>query len=177
AHLSMILVFISMCDAINTDDIFGGPPVSTGTEGGNVKVKCSYTWASDNKKFFCNETCEGKDILIETTQDRYQKGRYIIEDTRNGVFYVTITQLTKSDAGTYYCGVDRAIKDTYGKVKIETGGESQLLNLWRCSPGRWLLSAPPCCDDHPKRHQGHLAHTWSQVTACFGGRPIIEKRA
>uniref|UniRef100_A0A667WT95 Immunoglobulin domain-containing protein n=1 Tax=Myripristis murdjan TaxID=586833 RepID=A0A667WT95_9TELE len=109
----------SMCDVINTDVIFGDPTADKGAEGGNVKVKCSYTWASDNKKFFCNETCEGKDILIETTQDRYQKGRYIIEDTRNGVFYVTITQLTKSDAGTYYCGVDRAIKATYGKVKIE----------------------------------------------------------
>uniref|UniRef100_A0A667WGQ0 Immunoglobulin domain-containing protein n=1 Tax=Myripristis murdjan TaxID=586833 RepID=A0A667WGQ0_9TELE len=112
---------------------FGCPPVSMGTEGEDVT--CFYTWAKGRKKFFCKGTCKEKDILIETTQNRYQNGRYMIKDTRTGVFYVTITQLTKSDSGTYYCGVYRFIKDSYKEVKIEVqDGEFLLkMNLFKCS--------------------------------------------
>uniref|UniRef100_A0A667WTD5 Immunoglobulin V-set domain-containing protein n=1 Tax=Myripristis murdjan TaxID=586833 RepID=A0A667WTD5_9TELE len=99
-----------MCDAINTDIMFGESLVLKRTEGGHITVGCAFSWTKDKKKYFCKGTCRGGDILIETTQDRHQNGRYIIEDTKIGVFYVTITQLTKSDAGTYHCGVDRPIK-------------------------------------------------------------------
>uniref|UniRef100_A0A4W5KYR6 Immunoglobulin domain-containing protein n=1 Tax=Hucho hucho TaxID=62062 RepID=A0A4W5KYR6_9TELE len=87
--------------------------------GGQVTVGCSFTWAGTNNKYFCKGTCSGKDILVETkgsknvTQDRYR-----IEDKGDGVFYVTIKNLMKTDSGTYWCGVVRYGRDSYQEVHL-----------------------------------------------------------
>uniref|UniRef100_A0A667WGP9 Immunoglobulin domain-containing protein n=1 Tax=Myripristis murdjan TaxID=586833 RepID=A0A667WGP9_9TELE len=113
-----VIILIAMCDVTNTDVIYGGPPVSMGTEGEDVTVGCFYNLAKDKEKYFCKGTCTGEDILIETSQDRYQN-----------VFYVTITQLTKSDSGTYYCGVNRTINDTYMNIQIDVQDGEFLLKM------------------------------------------------
>uniref|UniRef100_A0A4W5MLD9 Immunoglobulin domain-containing protein n=1 Tax=Hucho hucho TaxID=62062 RepID=A0A4W5MLD9_9TELE len=90
-----------------------------GVVGGQVTVGCSFTWAGTNNKYFCKGTCSGKDILVETkgsknvTQDRYR-----IEDKGDGVFYVTIKNLMKTDSGTYWCGVVRYGRDSYQEVHL-----------------------------------------------------------
>ncbi|KAF3860955.1 hypothetical protein F7725_001210, partial [Dissostichus mawsoni] len=73
--------------------------VYSGTEGENVRVECSFP-SYRIRKFFCKEPCEQEDILIETTDATAQRGRYRI-DYKDGGFFVTITQLNKSDSGRY----------------------------------------------------------------------------
>ncbi|XP_036959094.1 uncharacterized protein LOC119022396 isoform X2 [Acanthopagrus latus] len=82
-----------------------------GMEGGNIIHECSFFF-SGSRKIFCKEGCEEKDILVETTADRAQRGRYSIEwkeaDSKLGysLLNVSITNLTKSDSGRYTCRVD-----------------------------------------------------------------------
>ncbi|KAL3064798.1 hypothetical protein OYC64_000932 [Pagothenia borchgrevinki] len=73
------------------------------TEGADVRVECPFT-SYKKSSFFCKEKCKQEDILIETTDaEDYQSGRYSIDHKQKG-FFVTITQLTKSDSGEYRCG-------------------------------------------------------------------------
>ncbi|XP_075946579.1 polymeric immunoglobulin receptor-like [Anarhichas minor] len=85
----------------------------TGTEGGDVTVQCSSSSSSGSRKILCKDPCKEEDIIIETTDDRAQKGRFSIERSRGDVS-VTITQLTKSDSGLYGCG----IKSSYRLFEI-----------------------------------------------------------
>ncbi|XP_029601389.1 CMRF35-like molecule 3 isoform X4 [Salmo trutta] len=86
--------------------------------GGQVTVGCSFTLAGNNNKYFCKGTCSGKDILVETKGIKNaSQDRYSIED-KGDVFYVTIKDLRKSDSGTYWCGVDRTIKDTFQELRL-----------------------------------------------------------
>ncbi|KAI4791197.1 hypothetical protein KUCAC02_034147 [Chaenocephalus aceratus] len=94
----------------------------TETEGGNVTVACSFHFRG-GRKLFCKGKCEDK-ILVETTGDSEQTGRYSIQyvegyyPARYTVLYVNITNLTKSDAGPYQCGLDRYLHDSYQDFEI-----------------------------------------------------------
>ncbi|XP_031666918.1 CMRF35-like molecule 8 [Oncorhynchus kisutch] len=89
-----------------------------GVVGGHVTVGCSFTLAGTNNKHFCKGTCSGRDILVETKRSKnVSQDRYSIEDKGDGV-YVTIKNLMKTDSGTYWCGVERSIKDTYQEVNL-----------------------------------------------------------
>ncbi|XP_038577597.1 polymeric immunoglobulin receptor-like isoform X2 [Micropterus salmoides] len=83
------------------------PPVFTGTEGGDVTVRCAFS-SPRSSMFFCKRECKRDDILIHTTGVRDQRGRYSIIYERGGNVFVSITQLTKSDSGLYRCGLDRS---------------------------------------------------------------------
>uniref|UniRef100_A0A673WTJ4 Immunoglobulin domain-containing protein n=1 Tax=Salmo trutta TaxID=8032 RepID=A0A673WTJ4_SALTR len=86
--------------------------------GGQVTVGCTFTLAGNNNKYFCKGTCSGEDILVETNGSKnVTQDIYSIED-KGGLFYVTIKDLRKSDSGTYWCGVDRSIKDTFQEVHL-----------------------------------------------------------
>ncbi|XP_031673172.1 uncharacterized protein LOC116363984 isoform X2 [Oncorhynchus kisutch] len=91
-----------------------------GVVAGQVKIKCSHTWAGDNEKYFCKIKCYHRDRLVQTEGNKnyIEKGRYTIEDLRNGVSYVTIKNLRKTDSGTYWCGVERYGPDTYQEVHL-----------------------------------------------------------
>uniref|UniRef100_A0A3Q1FWL5 Immunoglobulin V-set domain-containing protein n=1 Tax=Acanthochromis polyacanthus TaxID=80966 RepID=A0A3Q1FWL5_9TELE len=75
-------------------------------EGEDITVACSFS-VSGHTKFFCRETCEGN-ILIKTTEDTAENGRYSIRYehkpiTSDDILYVSIKQLKKSDSGWYRC--------------------------------------------------------------------------
>ncbi|XP_036412994.1 CMRF35-like molecule 6 [Colossoma macropomum] len=88
----------------------------SGHVGGSVKIECSHYLARTNTKYFCRDPCKDQHNLIKSGQS--PTGRYRLEDSGNGVFTVVITDLQKSDNGTYWCGVDRYMKDTYHKVLL-----------------------------------------------------------
>ncbi|XP_051280571.1 uncharacterized protein LOC127377049 isoform X2 [Dicentrarchus labrax] len=102
-HTLICFFFLSLQDGntlVNAQTI-----VYTGTGGGAVKVKCFSYYGG--RKFFCKEGCNQEDILIQTTGVTAHNGRYSM--TYDGTFtggnvFVTITQLTKSDSGLYWCG-------------------------------------------------------------------------
>ncbi|KAF1389956.1 hypothetical protein PFLUV_G00053070 [Perca fluviatilis] len=86
---------------------------STGTEGGNITVACSFTF-SGKRKIFCKDECKDGDILIDTEKITAQDGRYSIEYIEGDfpldktILYVSIRNLTQSDSGWYRCGLDRS---------------------------------------------------------------------
>ncbi|XP_043980040.1 uncharacterized protein LOC122835231 [Gambusia affinis] len=78
-------------------------------EGENIIVECKFNF-SENPIFFCKENCEGENILIETSEDIAQKGRYqtIYESYYTSpVLYVSILELKPSDSGRYRCGLGK----------------------------------------------------------------------
>ncbi|XP_062283203.1 uncharacterized protein LOC133987778 [Scomber scombrus] len=85
--------------------------IPAGTEGGSVTRVCNAA-VYGSRKFFCKDECKKEeDILVETAENRAQRGRYIIEYREGSTsgLYVTITQLEKSDTGRYKCGYGRAL--------------------------------------------------------------------
>uniref|UniRef100_A0A4W5MIE6 Immunoglobulin domain-containing protein n=1 Tax=Hucho hucho TaxID=62062 RepID=A0A4W5MIE6_9TELE len=98
----------------------------TGVVGGQVTIQCSYAdkwYERSNDKYFCRKKCDSyNDILVQTQKNKnyIERGRYGIHDNRNGDFTVTIKNLVKSDSGTYWCGLDRSIKDSYQEVPTTT---------------------------------------------------------
>ncbi|XP_071333562.1 uncharacterized protein [Trachinotus anak] len=122
-HHTLICFFLTLQD-VETKVFNAGRGVLTGTEGGNITVKCSFNF-SGRKKFFCKEECRKQGILIETEGVRSQRGRYSIEyeegffPAKSTLVYVTITQLNKSDSGRYSCGLERTLgPDGYKEFKI-----------------------------------------------------------
>ncbi|XP_035864147.1 uncharacterized protein LOC116059240 isoform X2 [Sander lucioperca] len=81
---------------------------SSGTEGGNITVGCSFSF-SGYRSIFCKDECKDGDLLIDTKEYTAQNGRYSIEykkiSTFSTVLYVSITKLNKSDSGQYWCGL------------------------------------------------------------------------
>ncbi|KAI9515667.1 hypothetical protein NQZ68_023317 [Dissostichus eleginoides] len=100
---TLICFFLFSLQDGNTGPVSAQLTVYSVIEGEDVRVECSFT-SYKKSKFFCKETCKQEDILIETTDAKaYQRGRYRI-DHKEKDFFVTITQLTKSDSGKYGCG-------------------------------------------------------------------------
>ncbi|XP_043977525.1 uncharacterized protein LOC122833684 isoform X2 [Gambusia affinis] len=80
-----------------------------GVSGEDIMISC-VSFSSGAWKFFCRETCEGENLLIRTSDDTAQIGRYRTEYVREAsrtfsVLYVSISELTRSDAGRYRCGL------------------------------------------------------------------------
>ena len=108
--------------------------LNTGTEGEDIRVKCSFS-QSGTKMFFCKNECKQGDLLIETSDDTAQSGRYGMEyeKLRPGAnVWVSISQLTKSDSGLYRCGLGRPLSpDLYADFEIRVvDGESE--NIFSC---------------------------------------------
>ncbi|XP_061129544.1 CMRF35-like molecule 9 isoform X2 [Syngnathus typhle] len=92
----------------------------TGISGENIIITCFRYDGSDHIKYFCEKNCiYDDDVLIKSKGKArwYSKGRYsIIDDGKT--FRVQISQLTKKDAGTYWCGWERSLRDDYEKVVL-----------------------------------------------------------
>ncbi|XP_043980143.1 uncharacterized protein LOC122835283 [Gambusia affinis] len=85
-------------------------------EGGNINVRCEFRY-SGTKRFLCKKTCEGKNILIETTKERDGRGRFSIRyekraTSRSDLLHVNITDLKPSDSGRYWCRSDGTFAGT-----------------------------------------------------------------
>ncbi|XP_010900994.2 CMRF35-like molecule 8 [Esox lucius] len=112
---SMVAILLALCPA-------GSEVLTvTGVVGGRVVIKCKHTFASNNDKYFCKDSCTGSDILIQTTDNKNytEKGRYSIFDFKSGDVTVTIKDLKRPDSGTYWCGVMRVVLDSYQEVYLK----------------------------------------------------------
>ncbi|XP_016522854.1 polymeric immunoglobulin receptor-like isoform X3 [Poecilia formosa] len=103
---SLCLVFLSLqVRDIRTFDV----PTQYGVCGEDILISCvSFSYGA--WKIFCRETCEGGNLLIRTSDDAAQIGRYRTEYVRQAsktfsVLSVGISDLTRSDAGRYRCGL------------------------------------------------------------------------
>ncbi|XP_045912567.1 uncharacterized protein LOC123975285 [Micropterus dolomieu] len=108
-HTLICFFFLSLQDGNTGLTNAQIPSVHTGTEGGDITVRCSFS-SPGSSMFFCKRECKPEDILIHTTGVRDQRGRYSI--TYEGGYslyskyvFVSIIQLTKSDSGRYRCGL------------------------------------------------------------------------
>lgn len=98
----------------------------TGELQEKVTITCSHSNAFYNIKYFCKGACRYEDVLISTRESNSFDGKYYIKDEGN-TFYVTISDLTMDDSGTYWCGIERIGVDTYNEVVLQVEeGESNL---------------------------------------------------
>ncbi|XP_039082324.1 CMRF35-like molecule 1 isoform X2 [Hyaena hyaena] len=100
-----------------------GPGVVSGLVGGSLTVQCRYVqkWQS-HKKWWCRgaewNSCR---ILVKTNgseQEAQWKNVSIKDNQKNYTFTVTMVKLTKSDADTYWCGIEKYGTDHGAKVKV-----------------------------------------------------------
>ncbi|XP_029996400.1 CMRF35-like molecule 8 [Sphaeramia orbicularis] len=97
----------------------------TGRVGQTLTFECSnwdvWTSIKSNSKYFCNSPCTEKKHIIVTAETGKMKRNKRIQIQNNGAkgLSVTFTNLQKSDAKTYYCGLDRAGFDSFVKVNLE----------------------------------------------------------
>ncbi|KAK5921590.1 hypothetical protein CgunFtcFv8_018944 [Champsocephalus gunnari] len=95
-----------------------------GSVGERVRFKCS-DWNNvfgvrSNDKYFCRSPCtKDKHVIIKAASGKTTRGnRMEIFNTGNNLF-VTFTNLKKSDANIYYCGVKRNGLDPWIKVVLK----------------------------------------------------------
>ncbi|NXD77733.1 PIGR protein, partial [Halcyon senegalensis] len=88
-----------------------GPKQVYGLVGGSVTVKCFYPPTSVNRhdrKYWCKESSRGCMTIVSTngyTDSAYQGRASITDHPQAESFDITISGLTKADAGNYQCGV------------------------------------------------------------------------
>uniref|UniRef100_A0A8C8YCA7 Ig-like domain-containing protein n=1 Tax=Prolemur simus TaxID=1328070 RepID=A0A8C8YCA7_PROSS len=100
-----------------------GPGEASGPERGSLTVQCHYDpeWET-HKKWWCRgadwSSCK---ILVKTTgsEQEVRKDRVSIRDNqKNHTFTVTMEELSRDDADTYWCGIQRPGVDHGVPVKV-----------------------------------------------------------
>ncbi|XP_026214776.1 CMRF35-like molecule 5 [Anabas testudineus] len=91
-----------------------------GVEREEVTFRSTHKLAWKNDKYFCRDPCKGSEDILVTVKygETVQSGRITLVDWRNGTITVSISQVQLSDAGTYWCGVDRPGLDTFTAVTL-----------------------------------------------------------
>ncbi|XP_026223988.1 polymeric immunoglobulin receptor-like isoform X4 [Anabas testudineus] len=110
--------------------------IHTRDEGGNISVVCKFSF-SKSRKFFCRNDCKEGNVLIETTEDRDQRGRYSLyynASVSRPVLRVTIAELEKSDSGRYTCGLGESLSSA-SLQRFETV-QPGLPELFQCQSHR-----------------------------------------
>ncbi|XP_060923396.1 uncharacterized protein LOC132997081 [Limanda limanda] len=89
------------------NDVSAGITYYTANEGETLIVK--YSFRSYGSRKLCRGPCEAGEVLIETEENEARNGRYSIKYEKTGEaegdLTVTFTQVSKSDSGTYQCGL------------------------------------------------------------------------
>ncbi|KAK5891720.1 hypothetical protein CesoFtcFv8_012169 [Champsocephalus esox] len=95
-----------------------------GSVGERVRFKCS-DWNNvfgvrSNDKYFCRSPCtKDKHVIIKAASGKTTQGNRIEIFNRGNNLFVTFTNLKKSDANIYYCGVKRNGLDPWIKVVLK----------------------------------------------------------
>ncbi|XP_067355798.1 CMRF35-like molecule 3 isoform X2 [Channa argus] len=99
-----------------------------GFEGGEVTFICAHRFARRNLKYFCKNECKSKDDILVTVKygGTTLSGKIMLVDLKDGSFIVNIRELQLSDAGRYWCAVDRPGFDTFTAVNLAVKKEKDL---------------------------------------------------
>uniref|UniRef100_A0A8D2BA52 CD300 molecule like family member d n=1 Tax=Sciurus vulgaris TaxID=55149 RepID=A0A8D2BA52_SCIVU len=123
-RLSPALLFLLLPGCCTAQNEVTGPKTESGPERGSLTVRCNYTstWKT-HRKYWCGgaywSSCV---ILVSTTgsEQEVKKDRVSIRDDQEKLtFMVTMVDLRKDDAGTYWCGVERPGRDHGFQVNVK----------------------------------------------------------
>ncbi|KAK7795545.1 hypothetical protein U0070_023897, partial [Myodes glareolus] len=134
-------------DCSTAQDAITGPNMVSGHERGSLTVRCPYDSSWKNfMKYWCRgavwSTCETL-VKTDTSEKLVKKKRVSIrDDQRDFVVTVTMKELRKSDAGIYWCGIERTGYDHKFKVNvnIDPGWDRNTRKTETSLPGDFLLS-------------------------------------
>ncbi|NWW93619.1 PIGR protein, partial [Rhynochetos jubatus] len=150
-----------------------GPRFLTGGVGGSVTHQCFYSITPANKhdrKYWCKRAESGVCYTIISTTGYTSKdyaGRVSLKDTpQNGTFTVTMTELKKSDAGTYQCGIGTTNTDLYVSLNLTVLADAVALELAELIRGELHGSVTVLCP--PRNIQGGERRFWCKLgrTSC-----------
>ncbi|XP_051240568.1 polymeric immunoglobulin receptor-like isoform X8 [Dicentrarchus labrax] len=116
---SLVNLLVTLCISLSCVSSAAGLIHVFGYEGRDVNVACPYGEGYESyEKYLCRNDCGNDDVLITTTGAA--KNKYSIhDDQKKRVFTATISDLSSTDAGKYWCGVTRNGKDIYTEVKLD----------------------------------------------------------
>ncbi|KAG7472603.1 hypothetical protein MATL_G00110460, partial [Megalops atlanticus] len=86
-----------------------GPESVTGLVKGTLTVRCKYHRSyAKNAKYWCRKTYYLPCSTVVRTESPRTQSRYSIRDNQTeGAFYITMTDLTEWDEGSYQCGISK----------------------------------------------------------------------
>ncbi|CAO2646015.1 CMRF35-like molecule 1 [Lemmus lemmus] len=123
-HLALLVLVLSWISGCSTaQDAITGPDMVSGHEQGSLTVRCRYdSFWKNHKKYWCRGADWNKcEILVQTdtSEKLVKKNRVSIRDNqRDFIFTVTMEELRLSDAGIYWCGIERIGYDHKFKVNV-----------------------------------------------------------
>ncbi|NXK50761.1 PIGR protein, partial [Chauna torquata] len=150
-----------------------GPRFLTGVVGGSVTHQCFYSIMPANKhdrKYWCKRAGNGVCYTVISTTNYVSKsheGRVSLEDIpQNGTFMVTMTQLKKSDTGTYRCGIGTTNRDLYVSLNLTVSEDTSTPRLAELLHGELRGSVTVPCP--PGDTRGGKKRFWCKVgrTGC-----------
>uniref|UniRef100_A0A8D3CAC1 Immunoglobulin V-set domain-containing protein n=1 Tax=Scophthalmus maximus TaxID=52904 RepID=A0A8D3CAC1_SCOMX len=135
-----------------------------GFEGGRVSFRCSHKLAKQDNKYLCRDPCTRTEDILVTVKSggRAESERITLDHEEQGVYTVTMSMLTRDDAGRYRCALCILIMQPklllFQKCKrmttsVSTGNASCSLSLLLpsfASLTLWLLTYPPPTADRTK---------------------------
>ncbi|NXJ01159.1 PIGR protein, partial [Psophia crepitans] len=145
----------------------------TGEVGGSVTHQCFYSIMPANKhdrKYWCKLAVSGVCHTVISTTGYTSKdyvGRVLLEDIpQNGTFRVTMTELKKSDTGTYRCGIGPTNRDLHISLNLMVSADAGALGSTELIRGELRGSVTILCP--PGDTQGGEKRFWCKVgrTSC-----------
>lgn len=109
-----------------------GPASVRGREQGSLTVQCRYDpkWETYVKWWCKGARWSPCQILVKTTASEWEKDRVSIKDNQTShIFTVTMKELRRDDADTYWCGIERSGIDLTVQVVVTI---DQGKRMWTC---------------------------------------------
>uniref|UniRef100_A0A8C9CS18 Ig-like domain-containing protein n=1 Tax=Peromyscus maniculatus bairdii TaxID=230844 RepID=A0A8C9CS18_PERMB len=165
---SMVLYFPGFSTA---QDPITGPDTVSGQEQGSLTVLCPYdsSW-KDYKKYWCQgadwSTCE---ILIHTdTSEQLVKKKRVStrDDQTDFIVTVTMEDLRISDAGIYWCAIERTGRDPHFEVNVNI--DPVLTTTPSTTMVPVLTSTPSTTENFGKYGEAHTSTLiWSLLSSIY----------
>ncbi|XP_055448592.1 CMRF35-like molecule 5 isoform X1 [Psammomys obesus] len=147
---ALLLLFLHLLvfpGCSTAQDEITGPEEVRGQEQGSLMVQCRYSssW-KDYTKYWCRgaawKSCE---ILIRTDSEQLvKKNRLSIRDNQTDlIITVTMEELRLSDAGVYWCAIEKSGFDHKSKVNVSIDPAPEMSPMITTTTATVLTFTPP----------------------------------